>query len=236
MLNMNKKTAAIAALVFGFPVGNNVATAAGVSEIVADAKAEVVDVLEQEGQDLAAMDPMYAIQLAGIEPPRAVRKFSLFSRLRASKSTQITKVPNETELLAYPLQKGDAEWACLTEALYFEARGESIKGQFAVAAVIQNRRDSSRFPDSVCGVISQGASKRNACQFSYKCDGNAEVFNEKKAYERSAKIAKIVVDGFPRNLTNGATFYHTNYVNPRWSKSFDKTATIGVHYFYRNPS
>ena len=73
-----------------------------------------------------------------------------------------------------PFRKGGAEWACLTEALYFEARGETLKGQLAVAEVILNRVDNRKYPDSICGVITQGASKRHKCQFSFKCDGRPE--------------------------------------------------------------
>lgn len=203
------------------------------------AKAEVTEILAQESKGLSFVDPMYAIQIAGIEPPKAARRFALFSRKEAESKTKITKVPTKTELTAFPFKKGGKEWACLTEALYFEARGETIKGQFAVAEVIMNRRDSSKFPNSVCGVISQGAKSAKApraCQFSYKCDGAPEVFNEKKAYENAGKVAKIMLDGFARKLTKGATYYHTNYVNPRWSKKFNRTAQIGDHYFYRNPS
>ena len=193
--------------------------------------------LEQESKGLSFVDPMYAIQIAGIEPPKAAKKFALFSRRNAAAKSNITRIPTETELTAFPFKEGDQEWACLAEALYFEARGETIRGQFAVAEVILNRRDSGKFPDSICGVISQGAKKTSrACQFSYKCDGAPEVFNERRAYKNVAKIATIMLDGFARKLTNGATYYHTNYVSPRWSRKFDRTAQIGVHYFYRNPS
>ena len=68
-----------------------------------------------------------------------------------------------------PAPNGDVEWQCLTKALYFEARGESLKGQFAVAEVILNRTDSPRFPGSVCGVVNQSGG--GGCQFSFVCDG-----------------------------------------------------------------
>lgn len=203
------------------------------------AKAEVSEILAQESKGLSSVDPMYAIQIAGIEPPKAAKKFALFSRKEADSRTKVTKIPSTTELTAFPYREGGKEWACLTEALYFEARGETIHGQFAVAEVIMNRRDSARFPNSICGVVSQGAKSAKApraCQFSYKCDGAPEVFDEKKAYRRAGKVATIMLDGFARKLTKGATYYHTNYVNPRWSRKFSRTAQIGVHYFYRNPS
>ncbi|WP_172841084.1 cell wall hydrolase [Rhodovulum sp. P5] len=136
---------------------------------------------------------------------------------------------------ARPAAKGGDEWQCLSEALYFEARGESVKGQFAVAEVILNRVASPLYPNTVCGVIHQGTGKRYQCQFTYTCDGRAEVINEKRIYERLGKIAKLMLDGAPRKLTNGATHYHTLSVSPRWARTFPRTATIGVHHFYRQP-
>lgn len=128
--------------------------------------------------------------------------------------------------------KDDSEWECLTEALYFEARGEPLLGQVAVAEVIINRKYHKRFPDSVCGVISQGASRKNRCQFSYKCDGIDEVYHEPKSYETLGKIAKQMLDGAARDLTNGATFYHNKTVKPSWAKKLNRTAVLGEHLFY----
>lgn len=134
-----------------------------------------------------------------------------------------------------PAASGGDNWECLTQALYFEARGESVKGQFAVAEVILNRASSTKFPNSVCGVINQGTGKKFRCQFTYTCDGLAEVVNEKKAWVRLGKIARLMLDGAPRRLTDGATHYHTKAVNPRWARAFPRTASIGVHHFYRMP-
>jgi len=131
-----------------------------------------------------------------------------------------------------PVASGDRTWECLTEALYFEARSETLEGQFAVGEVILNRVDSGKFPNSVCGVVTQGAHRLNACQFSYNCDGKAEHFSEATAYARSGKLAKLLLDGRARVLTGGATYYHASSVNPRWSRSFTKTAQIGQHIFY----
>jgi spore germination cell wall hydrolase CwlJ-like protein len=134
-----------------------------------------------------------------------------------------------------PAASGGDNWECLTQALYFEARGESVKGQFAVAEVILNRASSSKFPNSVCGVIHQGTGKKYQCQFTYTCDGRAEVVHEKKSWTRLGKIARLMLDGAPRRLTDGATHYHTKAVNPRWARAFPRTAAIGVHYFYKMP-
>lgn len=134
------------------------------------------------------------------------------------------------------VRPGGEEWSCLAEALYFEARGESVRGQFAVAEVILNRVDSAEFPDSVCGVVHQGTGRKYQCQFTYTCDGHKEVISEPGAYKRMGKIAALMMSEAPRELTDGATHYHTKAVNPRWARTFPRTATIGVHHFYRQPT
>ena len=131
-----------------------------------------------------------------------------------------------------PVQKGGKQWHCFAQALYFEARGESIKGQFAVAEVILNRTDSKDFPNSICSVVNQGGLKRHKCQFSYMCDGKFEIVRDRRAFNLAGKIAKIMMRGAPRELTTGATFYHSQNVSPRWSRKFRKTVSIGRHYFY----
>lgn len=133
---------------------------------------------------------------------------------------------------ARPRATGGAQWQCLTEALYFEARGETVKGLFAVAEVILNRVDSSKFPGSVCGVINQGTGRKYACQFTYTCDGRPENIHEPASWERMGKVARLMLDGGPRPLTHGATYYHTTAVSPKWSRTFRRTAKYGVHLFY----
>lgn len=142
---------------------------------------------------------------------------------------------NRAFLAELPKATGGSEWQCLSEALYFEARGETVQGQFAVAEVILNRVSSDAFPDTVCGVINQGTGRKYQCQFTYTCDGRAEDIHEPRAFTRVGKVARLMLDGAPRLLTDGATHYHTRAVNPRWARKFARTAQIGVHYFYRMP-
>lgn len=137
-------------------------------------------------------------------------------------------------LASLPKGQGGKQWGCLAQALYFEARGETIEGQVAVAEVIMNRVDSAAYPDTVCGVVNQGTGRKFACQFTYTCDGQAEKITEPAAYARVGKIARAALSGLPRKLTRGATHYHTTAVRPKWSRVFEHTATIGVHKFYRN--
>lgn len=136
-------------------------------------------------------------------------------------------------LAQVPAPAGEAEWECLRKALYFEARGETLKGQFAVAEVILNRVDSPAYPSTICGVVQQGGN--NGCQFSYVCDGASDVMSEAAAVDRASRIARVMLDGAPRALTNGATHFHTLAVAPGWSRQFVQTASIGAHLFYRQP-
>ncbi len=155
-----------------------------------------------------------------------------FIRASAGNTASGEVVFTRAWLASQPRAKGSAEFQCLAEALYFEARGETIKGQFAVAEVIRNRVKSSRFPNSYCSVINQGTGKKHQCQFSYTCDGNPEVVAEPAAYARVAKVARATIDGNSPDITDGATFYHTTAVRPSWSRKFTNTARFGVHLFY----
>lgn len=114
--------------------------------------------------------------------------------------------------------------ACLTEALYFEARGESRSGQRAVAEVILNRVDSGAFPNSVCGVVHQRG------QLSYK---KGRRMSNAASAARARQLAAEALAGAPRQLTAGATYFHTTSVRPSWSKRFTRTTRIGSHIFYR---
>lgn len=147
-----------------------------------------------------------------------------------------TAAPVTEELLAaMGPSTGGPQWECMTQALYFEARGESLAGQIAVAEVILNRVDDRRYPSSICGVIRQGMERRNACQFSYLCDGLPEHVGERDAWERAGNIARLMMDGRPRYVTDGATHYHATSVNPGWASRLIQTVWIGDHKFYRYP-
>jgi hypothetical protein len=176
--------------------------------------------------DLMAFD---AQQIGGVEK-------SQLSGGLGSMSSVPSHLYSADYIAQLPKPTGGKQWKCLSEALYFEARGETIKGQMAVAEVIMNRVDSADYPDSVCGVIHQGTGRKFACQFTYTCDGRAEVINEADAYEQVGKIARLLLDGVPRKLTKGATHYHTTSVSPSWARKFPKTAKIGSHVFYKQPT
>jgi N-acetylmuramoyl-L-alanine amidase len=145
---------------------------------------------------------------------------------------------------------------CLAMNMYHEARGQGIAGVLAVSFVVFNRVKDKRFPNTVCQVIQQGPTReswktrkvknlsptlrkyypiRNRCQFSWWCDGRSDETKDTKLYARYLKIA----NGMIRNefslidITDGATFYHADYVKPAWAKTKYRTIEIGDHIFYR---
>lgn len=127
----------------------------------------------------------------------------------------------------------EKEQACLAEAIYFEARSEPLLGQVAVAEVVLNRVESDYWPDTICGVVNQGSNRRTGCQFSYTCDGLPETIGSPKAWELAERVAKLMMQGAPRRVTDHATHYHADYVNPRWARTMEETTTVGRHIFYR---
>jgi spore germination cell wall hydrolase CwlJ-like protein len=128
---------------------------------------------------------------------------------------------------------GGRDWECLARAVYFEARGETIAGRFAVAEVVLNRVDSPAYPSSVCAVVNQRGS--GGCQFSFTCDGIPDRIDEAQAWREAGAIAGLMLAGAPRVLTQGATHFHTHGVRPGWAHRFPRTAAIGAHLFYRQP-
>lgn len=152
--------------------------------------------------------------------------------LAAASATAGTTI-NFATLDAMPAVTGDAQWQCLAQAIYFESRGEPLAGQIAVAEVVLNRVGSRQFPSTVCGVTRQGAGSGKGCQFSYACDGNSDAMRSSLARDRSEKLARLMLDGRPRTVAGGATYFHVRSIRPDWSRRFSRTATIGHHMFYR---
>ncbi len=131
---------------------------------------------------------------------------------------------------------------CLAKNIYFEARGESLTGKIAVANVTMNRVKHHKYPSTVCGVVTQAKwyinwkgnrlPRRNQCQFSWFCDGKADVPVDMKAFKDSVRVAEVVYHGY-RDLTDGSLFYHSTKVEPYWVASMVRTKSIGAHVFYR---
>lgn len=129
---------------------------------------------------------------------------------------------------------GKEEQKCLATAIYFEARGEDARGQAAVAQVVLNRVRNPTYPNSICGVVYQNDNWRNACQFSFACDGIKDSITSPYHYKLAQDIAMAVTAGkifIPE--VGSSTHYHATYVHPRWSRTMEKMKKIGLHIFYR---
>jgi spore germination cell wall hydrolase CwlJ-like protein len=121
-----------------------------------------------------------------------------------------------------------ADEECLASAVYFEARGESLEGQLAVAEVVLNRAASGRYPASLCGVVRQPA------QFSFVRAGQMPRADRgSDAWRRAVAIARIAQAGARRMLPQTVLWYHANYVSPSWGRRLAMTGRIGSHVFYR---
>jgi spore germination cell wall hydrolase CwlJ-like protein len=128
-----------------------------------------------------------------------------------------------------------AEHRCLSEALYYEARGEGRTGEQAVAEVVFHRLGVRNYGHSICAVVYEGSSRRG-CQFSFTCNGDLNRPREESAWKKSERLAAQILTGeVPlRNATGGATHYHAVWVSPFWAPTLKKTAQIGNHIFYRS--
>jgi hypothetical protein len=122
---------------------------------------------------------------------------------------------------------------CLTAAVYYEARSESEEGQRAVAQVVLNRVRHPAFPNSVCGVVYQGSTRRTGCQFSFTCDGSMGARVEPWAWAEARKVAESALSGHVSANVGLATHYHTTAVSPWWAPSLTRAITVGSHIFYR---
>jgi len=123
---------------------------------------------------------------------------------------------------------------CLANAVYFEARGEPVRGQIAVAQVVMNRVFSSFYPSDVCGVVYQNANRHLACQFTFACDGIPDVVTNPDAWARAKRIARDMLDGklwMPEVAKS--THYHAYWVHPDWINEMRRIYRLGAHTFYR---
>ncbi|MBL8547994.1 MAG: cell wall hydrolase, partial [Hyphomonadaceae bacterium] len=149
--------------------------------------------------------------------------------------TTNTQPPAQRTVPAEP-QIDRRQQDCLSQAVYYEARGETQRGQIAVAEVIMNRVRSGHYPNSVCGVVYQGSHRSTGCQFTFTCDGSLNHRPRGRAWDRAQRVATAVLSGYTRPITQGATHYHTMAVNPVWNSGLVETTKIESHVFYRFPN
>jgi spore germination cell wall hydrolase CwlJ-like protein len=135
--------------------------------------------------------------------------------------------PVMTELLS--------EHRCLSEVLYYEARGEGAQGEKAVAEVVFHRMNRGNYGHSICAVVYEG-SGRPGCQFSFTCNGDLRRRKEMQAWSQAEELAAQILTGqaWRKNETEGATNYHAVTVAPVWAPTMEQTTQIGNHIFYKN--
>ncbi len=180
--------------------------------------------------------------IAAYAPDTSVVSQDMFAALFA--------VPGSKPPVPAPLRNpGDHWWAvnplpasvfdpkqqkCLAEAIYFEARSETHRGQVAVAQVVLNRVKNPAYPATICDVVYQNRNLYNECQFSFACDGIRDVVYSIPAWKRAQKIAWDITHGLVwLDEIGTATHYHATYVRPNWASVFTKKARIGLHVFYQ---
>ena len=130
-------------------------------------------------------------------------------------------------------QDKERQMECLAKNLYFEVGNQGTAGMLAVSSVVINRVNDDRFPNTMCKVIHQ--KRGGVCQFSWYCDGKSDIPRNKKIYQEKLDFVSKLLDNDRQwvDITDGALFYHANYVRPSWRKKFIKTTEIDKHIFYR---
>jgi hypothetical protein len=122
---------------------------------------------------------------------------------------------------------------CLTQAVYYEAAREPLKGQQAVAQVVLNRVRHPAYPKSVCGVVYQGSANATGCQFTFTCDGALRWRPEPALWTEAEGVARRALGGYVDKEVGSATHYHAVYVAPYWAPTLVKMTQVGQHIFYR---
>ncbi len=129
-----------------------------------------------------------------------------------------------------------SEHKCLSEALYYEARGEGTGGQMAVAEVIFHRLHNRHYPQTICGVVYQGLHTGQGCQFSFACQRHGGEARDEDEWQSAQMLAARILTGSARmdDVTENATHYHAISAQPEWADHLVKTIQIGNHIFYRD--
>ena len=157
-------------------------------------------------------------------------------------------------VLGFDTETNFKEIYCLAANSYFEARGEPFDGKIAVAQVVMNRVKSGKYPNTICGVITEGPVReswktkkdpalpaeerkyyatRDRCQFSWYCDGKSDLPKNEKSWAEIMQIARLFLKKTPSDITEGSLWYHNTKVSPDWSNSLERVLIIEDHIFYK---
>ena len=169
-----------------------------------------------------------------------VNKIFDLDKSEPEKSSRVSTVDNNitpsTESVIFV-----SDVMCLAQHVYWEARDQPLAGQIAVAQVVVNRANDSKYPNNICDVVyqSEGDSKNRVkllkgdCEFDWYCDDIPDEATDKKAFEWGVKVARAVKDGKTPDLTDKATHYHLVNKNPTWSNYYKRTIRIEDRIFYK---
>ena len=215
---------------------------------------------QRDGAEWAATSTAFRAaleqQLAGASEPNARVELTAFrdkDGLRARGSASLFESADARAMMVQAVLRGPSalgeqaqrpaapsvnqrEHDCLAQTIYYEARGETQRGQLAVAEVVMNRVRSPHYPNSICGVVYQGHERATGCQFTFTCDGSLNQRPRGRAWDRAKRLATAVMLGYTRPITQRATHYHTTAINPVWSAGLVETTKVDSHVFYRFPS
>ncbi len=204
----------------------------------AAAMADAVGGLDQGALAVARRHDPYTVA-GGAQRDRTATLFA--ARLDAAQdagAAGLRQVRDHVVGAAQPFRVANAldasrDLECLTQAVYFEARGEGQGGMQAVAQVVLNRVRHPAFPKSVCGVVFQGSARGTGCQFSFTCDGSMRRGVQSAMWARAERIAAKALSGAVMAEVGAATHFHTTGVSPAWGPRLIRVAQVGSHVFYR---
>ncbi len=212
------------------------ATAAGFTE---EALAAAAGGLDESALTIARRHDPYTVAGGAQRDRQAELLTARLEQLRGQPAgTGLRRVNLTGPVAALPFRLGSTldasrDLDCLTQAAYYEARGEGRDGMRAVAQVVLNRVRHSAFPNSVCGVVFQGAGRRTGCQFSFTCDGSMRGRVNQAAWNRAREVASAALSGAVYASVGNATHFHTTAVSPGWRNSLVRVGQVGDHLFYR---
>lgn len=225
---MSRKTYSYSALAIAAIAGLSFSSADGAEAIAQDAFAQESDAtdddqtVEADTIEIVPQTPSSQdITFVANEVVQPVAAPAALANVEASSLRELVSSVNRDAQLTEQLR-------CLAGAVYFEARGEPLDGQLAVAEVVINRAQDSRWPASYCGVVYQRA------QFSFVRGGKMPAINTSKAtWQRAKAVARIAHDNLWQSEANEAVYFHANYVRPAWSRKKTRVTQIDTHVFYR---
>tara|TARA_B100000575_G_C22967494_1_gene558644 strand:+ start:246 stop:851 length:606 start_codon:yes stop_codon:yes gene_type:complete len=189
------------------------------------------------------------LQIITLELPEDERGNDKPPRLLSEHLEHINQIyaVDTTQNISYTDQTKQESVVCLAKNAYFEARNQSVLSQIAVSQVVMNRVQSPDYPNTVCGVVYEAQIStwykekmdkevplKNRCQFSWYCDGKADIITDIESYNIALAVAHSVLNKYTMvDVTDGALFYHAYYVKPRWAKEKIKTVVHEDHIFYK---